>query len=89
MLPETFAEQHIRVYSKLRDDESVRNLRRAFKKWCLLSNCTTPKVNAPIAEFAQWLMCLRVAPQGNADDPELTPANTPMSTPIKVRMLCA
>ena len=44
MLPETFAEQHVRVYCKRRDDASVLALRRAFRKWCALQNCTTPKV---------------------------------------------
>lgn len=63
MLPETFAEQHVRIYSRKRDEMTVYSIRRAFRKWCTLQHCTTPK--------------------GNADDPELTPSNTPMVTPVK------
>ncbi|XP_072014052.1 deoxynucleoside triphosphate triphosphohydrolase SAMHD1-like [Amphiura filiformis] len=34
MLPEKFAEQHIRLYSKLRDRDSIYKASLCFKKWC-------------------------------------------------------
>ncbi len=34
MLPEKFAEQHIRLYSKLRDKDSIYKANLCFKKWC-------------------------------------------------------
>ena len=44
MLPETFAEQHVRIYSKKTDEVTIYSLRKAFRHWCSLQNCTTPKV---------------------------------------------
>ncbi len=45
MLPETFAEQHVRIYSKRSDEISINNVRKAFRKWCILQHCTTPKAS--------------------------------------------
>ena len=85
MLPETFAEQHVRIYCKKRDDQSILCVRRAFRKWCALQHCTTPKVKDffLMQVYQQRNHC----PQGNADDPELTPTCTPITTPIKVGAL--
>ena len=38
MLPERFAEQHIRVYCKSRDPDDVNNAYRSFKSWCRKKN---------------------------------------------------
>lgn len=51
MLPETFAEQHVRIYCKKRDESSVYCVRKAFRKWCALQHCTTPKGNADDPEL--------------------------------------
>ena len=52
MLPETFAEQHVRIYTKKRDNESVLNVRKGFKRWCALTHCTTPKVCLAYCDIA-------------------------------------
>lgn len=44
MLPERFEEQHIRVYSKLRDAATVNSLRLGFADWCLRHGFESPKV---------------------------------------------
>ncbi len=43
MLPERFAEQQIRVYSKRRDRPALVALQDAFYEWCKASKCCTPK----------------------------------------------
>jgi hypothetical protein len=48
MLPETFAEQHVRIYSKRSDEISINNVRKAFRKWCSIQHCTTPKVSVVV-----------------------------------------
>ncbi len=52
MLPEIFAEQLLRVYSKRRDTESVRAIRSALRVWCQEHSCITPKV-LPSTCFSQ------------------------------------
>ncbi|XP_022106625.1 deoxynucleoside triphosphate triphosphohydrolase SAMHD1-like isoform X2 [Acanthaster planci] len=43
MLPERFAEQHIRVYCKLRDPECISKAQRCFQIWCDKKKYTVQK----------------------------------------------
>ncbi|KAL9975396.1 hypothetical protein ACROYT_G012553 [Oculina patagonica] len=51
MLPESFAEQHIRVYFRKNDPESLEKAKRCFLRWCQGQQCTTPKGGDALAEF--------------------------------------
>lgn len=44
MLPETFAEQLIRVYYKKTDTRSLEAANKYFVKWCLIKDFTKPLV---------------------------------------------
>ncbi|EDO35455.1 predicted protein [Nematostella vectensis] len=51
MLPETFREQHMRVYCRKGDSESLKQLKHGFIRWCHGKDCTTPKGGDMIAEL--------------------------------------
>ncbi|XP_022803920.1 deoxynucleoside triphosphate triphosphohydrolase SAMHD1-like, partial [Stylophora pistillata] len=67
MLPEMFAEQHIRVYFRKNDPELLVKANRCFLRWCGRQKCTTPKGGDTLAELtpmkssqegALWLLFL-------------------------------
>jgi len=43
MLPEQFAEQHIRLYYKHHDQHTIEQATRAFQSWCKTMACSNPK----------------------------------------------
>ncbi|KAJ7374853.1 SAM domain and HD [Desmophyllum pertusum] len=51
MLPEMFAEQHIRVHFRKNDPESLEKAKRCFICWCQSQLCTTPKGGDALAEL--------------------------------------
>eukprot|EP00053_Salpingoeca_punica_P014007 m.127146 g.127146 ORF g.127146 m.127146 type:complete len:533 (-) comp16355_c0_seq2:251-1849(-) len=51
LLPETFLEQHIRVYCKNRDADVCAALRRAAQHWCAREGCVAPKDSASRTEL--------------------------------------
>lgn len=51
MLPEMFAEQHIRVYFRKNDPELLGKANRCFLRWCGRQKCTTPKGGDTLAEL--------------------------------------
>eukprot|EP00795_Rhopilema_esculentum_P001782 gene1782-16269_t len=44
MLPEQFAENHLRLYCRSRDQQVLEEGQRCFEKWCLNTALPTPKV---------------------------------------------
>ena len=44
MLPETFAEQLLRLYCKKSDEESLKQAELCFKMWCKKRKMPDPKV---------------------------------------------
>ncbi|XP_020628681.1 deoxynucleoside triphosphate triphosphohydrolase SAMHD1-like [Orbicella faveolata] len=51
MLPENFVEQHLRVYFRKNDPESLKKAKGCFILWCQGQQCTTPKGGDSLAEF--------------------------------------
>lgn len=51
MLPEMFAEQHIRIYFRKNDPEILEKAKRCFIRWCSSQQCTTPKGGDALAEL--------------------------------------
>lgn len=51
MLPEMFAEQHIRVYFRKNDPRCLEKAKRSFIQWCQGQQCTTPKAGDALAEL--------------------------------------
>ncbi len=51
MLPEKFAEQNIRVYTKKIDERSISVSTRCFHKWCTAQHMMTPKVCLTIQQL--------------------------------------
>ena len=45
MLPEAFAEQHVRFYCKLSDPTVWESAKLGFDKWCRSRNCTSARTN--------------------------------------------
>ncbi|XP_031564010.1 deoxynucleoside triphosphate triphosphohydrolase SAMHD1-like [Actinia tenebrosa] len=51
LLPESFAEQHMRIYCRKRDEDSIEKAKAAFFQWTLGQECTTPKFGDSVAEL--------------------------------------
>ncbi|CAH3139336.1 unnamed protein product [Porites lobata] len=51
MLPEMFAEQHIRVYFRKNEPQCLEKSKRCFIRWCQGQQCTTPKAGDDLAEL--------------------------------------
>ncbi|XP_073233759.1 deoxynucleoside triphosphate triphosphohydrolase SAMHD1-like [Porites lutea] len=51
MLPEMFAEQHIRVYFRKNEPQCLEKSKRCFIRWCQGQQCTTPKTGDDLAEL--------------------------------------
>jgi len=51
MLPEMFAEQHMRVYFRKNDTQCLEKAKRCFLRWCQGQQCTTPKGGDAFAEL--------------------------------------
>eukprot|EP00794_Sanderia_malayensis_P018822 gene18822-20718_t len=54
MLPETFAEKHLRFYCKKKDAKILEEGNRCFKKWCKEFQQTTPRINSSYSELTPF-----------------------------------
>ncbi|XP_027036126.1 deoxynucleoside triphosphate triphosphohydrolase SAMHD1-like isoform X2 [Pocillopora damicornis] len=66
MLPEMFAEQHIRVYFRKNDPKLLEKAQRCFLRWCGRQKCTTPKGGDALAELTP----MKSAQQGGPSNME-------------------
>jgi len=66
MLPENFVEQHLRVYFRKNDPESLKKAKGCFILWCKGQQCTTPKGGDSLAEFTP-MKSSQESGQGNTE----------------------